>query len=165
MILKDQITQIDPQTGQEVTTFKRYRTRVKTQETFFTTFIGSLQGFYNLTSLTDVKVLTRFCEIAEVNSNTVYLPSGRRKEVCEDLRISSSQLSNSLKNLKDRGLILGSHGVYKLNPVLYWKGSFEARENMLAKGLRFELQIDLSTGEIVEDEDVGVKLTFFEPQK
>ena len=142
-ILQKVVEVVDSSTGEVVTQSKSYSIKVNA-DNFFITYIDSMASFYNLKSAVDMKVLARFCEKAEFNTGKVLLPSPVRNELCEFLKISSQQLTNSISNLKEIGLVTGERGYYQISPQVYWKGTSEARRNILANGgvsmnLTFEL--------------------------
>lgn len=103
----------------------------KVQENFFFTFIDFVSGFFQLKSRVSKDVIVKFCMISEFNSNKVYLPTNRRKAVCEELNITSQQLSNAIHELKKLGLLTGEKGTYQINPIVHWKGSLQARQDLI----------------------------------
>ena len=48
----------------------------------FCKFIG---GFFDLTSVLDMKLLIKFCQIADFNTGVVLLPAGLRKDLMLEL--------------------------------------------------------------------------------
>ena len=114
------------------------------KERFYMVFPFEDTKFYELRSAVDIKVLLKMCEMSEYDTGAVLLPSGLRESLCNFLNISSQQLTNSLHTLKSKKFISGSRGSFKINPLYFWKGTSEARRNILANGgvsmnLTFEL--------------------------
>jgi hypothetical protein len=78
---------------------------------------------YNIKGVNDFKVLVEFATIMHFLTNEVELPSKKREELCERLKISTAQLSRSIKNLKKLGLLVGDGGKFKLIELVFWKGN------------------------------------------
>lgn len=104
------------------------------EEAFFQTYIKGLSSFYKLTSAIDLKLIVKFCEIAEFNTGIVKLIPADRKDICEELGITTPSLSRSMKSLKDKGLIKETGGRIVINPVIYWKGDKKERAKLLKEG-------------------------------
>ena len=117
--------------GTSTTTSKSFNIKVKSSEDFYFTFLSYLKPALKIKSLRDIHVLTKMCLSMEFNSNKVMLPSSKRKEICGELNIQNTHLSNSIANLKKLGLMWGEGGVYELCPYVVWKGHTDARENLL----------------------------------
>jgi hypothetical protein len=131
--LKHEQTVVDPETGEITTTSKTFSVRVN-QDEFYMTYIENMAGFFNLKSVVEMKVLTKFCIMAEYNTGRVLLPSGERNRLVEFLGISSQQLSNAIKHLKVNGLLEGDKGTYFINPMVFWKGRNDTRNEFLKTG-------------------------------
>lgn len=131
--LKHEQTHVDQETGEIYTTSKTFSVKVN-QDEFYMTYIENMAGFFNLKSLVEIKVLTKFCIMAEYNIGRVLLPSGERTKLIEFLGISSQQLSNAIKHLKDNGLLEGDKGTYFINPLVFWKGRNDTRNELLKSG-------------------------------
>jgi len=131
--LKHEQTIVDPETGEITTSSKTYNVKVNYDE-FYMVYIENMAGFFNLKSAVEMKVLTKFCMIADFNTGRVLLPSGLRTELLQFLSISSQQLTNAIKHLKENGLLEGEKGTYHINPLVFWKGSNEARRELLKSG-------------------------------
>ena len=144
MKLKNQIDQkvVDTTTGEviEVTTQKIYSIKVNSDK-FFMTFIEMIAPVYKLKSLSDLKLMIKFCEIAEYNTGKVNISSSLRKEICQQLEMSTNSFSISLKSLKDKRLITGDKGTYIINPEIYWKGTIDVRSSMM-KNLKISFDIE-----------------------
>lgn len=132
---------VDEDTGQLIisTTEKVHKIKV-TEDNFFMMYISYLQPIYNLEHLADIKLLVKFCEIAEFNTGRVTLSIGRRAEICEELCLSSSNFSKYIKRLKDKNIITGDRGEYLINPSIFWKGDKASRAAMLKDGLKVTLE-------------------------
>lgn len=128
-------TRKNPDTGQieEVEDFKVMAVKMKAEDEFYMVFIKYTAKFYGLKYADDIKVLAKMCEWGEFDRGVVYLTAGRRKEIRETLNIHNSNISNSLKRLKEQGFISGDDGEFLINPVIFWKGSKANRMEMMRK--------------------------------
>ncbi len=130
--LKHESTTLDRETGEIITTNKTYS--VKTDpENFYMTYIESLASFFQIKSLLDIKLIIRFCTLAEYNSGRVLITSSLRRELLEGMNIDKYQLSKSIKKLKELNLLTGDHGTYYLNPDIFWKGTNSMRRELIKK--------------------------------
>lgn len=87
---------------------------------------------YNLKSMVAYHVLYWMCaQMSE--TNIVSIPPSIRQQMCNDLGISTNQVTNALRILKDLNLITGEKGRYEVNPQAFWKGSLESRAERLAR--------------------------------
>lgn len=159
--LKNETTVVDTETGEVITTSKTFA--IKTQhDEFYMSYINNMVGFFNLKSIVDIKLITKMCMIAEYNTGRVLITREVRNEIKELLRISSQQMTNSLNSLKNIGLIKGSYGTYFLNPMVYWKGTNDSRNNFIRQDGGMRVVIDFSyKNEIIYDEDTNMKITFY----
>ena len=134
---------VDPSTGElvEVTTEKTYNIKVPGDK-FYMTFIESIAPLYKLKSLTDLKLLIKFCELAEFDTGKVVISPALRKDICKELLISTNSFSISIKSLTEKGLIEGDRGSYKINPLLHWKGSQSTREKLI-RSVDFTFKINM----------------------
>lgn len=151
-------------TGEVVTTNKRFKIKVE-QDSFYMTYIESISGIFKLTSAVDIKILIKLCTLATFDTGDVQLSPHIRLEILKSVGLSTQQLTNSLNNLKKKHLITGIRGDYKLNPLVFWKGSNETRNNML-KG-DGKLKLELEFGYKIEkeiDNDTNLQITMFEQQ-
>lgn len=129
----------DTSTGEVITIEKTYSTKVNADK-FYMIFIEHMSSLFGIKSAADRKVLDSLCKLAEFNTGKVLITSGRRREICEDLEIASQTFSNSLNSLRRLGLITGKDGDYELNPLVFWKGTTDAR-NRLIKEQKLEITI------------------------
>ena len=85
--------------------------------------------------------------MAEYNSGEVNISSAKRKKVCEQLKITTTQFSNHLKTLNKLGLITGTKGLYYINPEIFWKGENSVRtEYLKSKSLKVTLNFEKEDG-------------------
>jgi hypothetical protein len=132
--------------GEVVTIKKSISVTTKTTDEFFMIFVKYLSGFFELTSAVDIKVLIKFCQCADFNTGQVLLPAGKRKELCDELNLKSTHLSNSITRLKAKGLVIGEQGTYELNPIVAWKGDMKTREQLIKqKNMRLDFRIDFNS--------------------
>lgn len=102
-----------------------------TTEEFFQVYCRLIASVYELKYADDIKILIKFCEIAEFNTGKVLIPAAERKVICEQLKMQTSNMSKSLKRLKDKDLITGEKGSYLINPAIFWKGEQKIRAQIL----------------------------------
>lgn len=130
------------QTTGEVTEDKKSVTvTTGTGDKFFMTFIENMSSFYNITCITDVKVLAKLCTMVGYNTYEVLLPKAKRKEIMDELGINTQTMSNSINRLKGTGLLNGADGSYEINPEVFWKGSTKERDKLLkTKGIEITIK-------------------------
>lgn len=120
-IVHEQTTEVvDSYTGEIVKeSVSKTFTIKKDVEPFFLTYSRYMSVLYNLTSLSAVKILWKFLEQPQYNKEDVFITPQRKKEILEELGISSSIYTKSLVMLTEAGIISGSRGTYKINPELH----------------------------------------------
>lgn len=122
---------IDKQTGEIMQTTQRKTYTTKSPvEKFYMVFFEHIAPVYDL-SRSYQNLLTWLCSNAEFNTGKVLLPTGVRKQCCDDLGISNNTLSNYLKKLKDKKLIEGEGGEFIINPSIFWKGDTKSRAELM----------------------------------
>lgn len=134
----------DTSTGETKEIVKSIIVKTGSQEEFFMMFVKALSSVYKLKSITDFRVLAKLCQLATYNSGLVSIPPVTRKIICEELGISTNNLTNSLNSLKKLGIITGGGGVFELNPVIAWKGDLRTREKVLKK-MRVDFRIEFNS--------------------
>lgn len=132
------------ETGETFLVKKSISIQAKTTDDFFMIFIKSLSGFFKIKSAVDIKVLIKFCQIADFNTGQILLPTGTRKDICSELDIQNQHLSNSIARLKTMGLVTGEQGKFELNPLLSWKGEMKEREKLLKKKKNMQLDFRIN---------------------
>lgn len=142
--LKHEQTHTDTETGEVITTSKTFNIKVN-QDEFYMVYIENMAGFFNLKSVVEMKVLTKFCMMADFNTGRVLLPSGLRLDLLKFLDISSQQLTNAIRHLKENELLEGDKGTYYINPVIFWKGSNDVRNTLLKTG-KLTLNVEFGNG-------------------
>jgi predicted transcriptional regulator len=95
---------------------------------FFTSLVKFLASFYDLTVSLDKELIACLCNLADESGSVVVNPIQRKKLLVE-LEVKNSHLSNSIKRLRDKGLISGEQGKYQLSSILIWKGLEDALTN------------------------------------
>lgn len=137
---------INSDSGETTTIKKSITVQSKSTDEFFMLFVKYLSGFFELKSAIDIKVLIKFCQLADFNTGKVLLPAGSRKELCIELKMKSPHLSNSITNLKKLGLVAGEQGTYELNPMIAWKGDMKTREQLIKeKNLHLDFRINFNS--------------------
>lgn len=111
---------------------------------FYMTFIENLSSLYNISCITDVKVLSKMCSMAEYNTYRMLMPKAVRKEIMDELDINTQTMSNSLSRLKAINMISGEDGMYEINPTVFWKGSTKERDRLLkTKGIEIKIKFKI----------------------
>jgi hypothetical protein len=111
-------------------------------ESFYMTFIGYMSPLFNLHSDVARSILDWMCMRAEYNSGVVDLSASKRQKMCQDLSITSNQVTNNLRKLKELGLITGDKGEFTINPEIFWKGDTKTRQQVLeGKSLKVSFEI------------------------
>ena len=124
---------------------------------FFMTFIENMSSFYNISCITDVKVLAKLCTMVGYNTYEVLLPKGRRKDIMDELSINTQTMSNSINRLKGIGMLSGADGSYEINPKVFWKGNTKERDKLLkTKGI--EITIKFKAGKEDDEETNPMKV-------
>lgn len=134
---------VDVTTGEvvKVDTQKTFTEKVS-PESFYMTFIGYMSPLFNLHSDVARSILDWMCMRAEYNSGVVDLSASKRQKMCQDLSITSNQVTNNLKKLKELGLITGEKGEFTINPEIFWKGDTKTRQQVLeGKSLKVSFEI------------------------
>ena len=135
--------QVDAQTG-EILSFESQKvfSEPVDSEHFYMVFFDNFYPVSKLTSKGARDLLDWMCANAEFNTGIVKFPTPTRKQVCELLQINSAQCSKYLKILLDANLITGETGLYKVNPLIFWKGDQKIRkESLKNKDLRITYEI------------------------
>lgn len=134
---------VDITTGEvvKVDTQKTFTEKVS-PESFYMTFIGYMSPLFNLHSDVARSILDWMCMRAEYNSGVVDLSASKRQKMCQDLSITSNQVTNNLRKLKELGLITGEKGEFTINPEIFWKGDTKTRQQVLeGKSLKVSFEI------------------------
>lgn len=134
---------VDVTTGEvvKVDTQKTFTEKVS-PESFYMTFIGYMSPLFNLHSDVARSILDWMCMKAEYNSGVVDLSASKRQKMCQDLSITSNQVTNNLRKLKELGLITGEKGEFTINPEIFWKGDTKTRQQVLeGKSLKVSFEI------------------------
>lgn len=134
---------VDVTTGElvKVDTQKTFTEKIS-PDNFYMTFIGYMSPLFNLHSDVARSILDWMCMRAEYNSGVVDLSTSKRQKMCSDLSITSNQVTNNLKKLKELGLITGEKGEFTINPEIFWKGDTKTRQQVLeGKALKVSFEI------------------------
>lgn len=138
---------VDKKTG-EVLTVHKDVTVPATGDNFFLVFLQNLGSLYKLKNAKEIHVLAKLCSMTVMNTGTVSLTTGRRKEISDELNMTQQNLSNILGKLKKNGLISGNDGEFTINPELMWKGSTLARQKwMNGQGMSMMIQFKTAINE------------------
>lgn len=141
------ISKVDKETGEitETEITKLVKINMGKQEEFYMTYCHYLSSLYELTYADDIKLMVKLCEWGQYDKGTVQLTSSRRAEISETMGIHNTNISKSLKRLKEKKLIGGDKGEYQINPAIFWKGDRAVRKELLKKdGLSVIFNFQLS---------------------
>ena len=89
-------------------------------------------------------MLDWMCERAQYNTGIVDLSTSKRQQMCQDLSITSNQITNNLKKLKDLHLIEGDKGTFTINAEIFWKGDLSARREEILKDKNLQVSFELT---------------------
>lgn len=134
---------VDVTTGElvKVDTQKTFTEKIS-PDNFYMTFIGYMSPLFHLHSDVARSILDWMCMRAEYNSGVVDLSTSKRQKMCSDLSITSNQVTNNLKKLKELGLITGEKGEFTINPEIFWKGDTKTRQQVLeGKSLKVSFEL------------------------
>lgn len=140
--LKQEITTVNETTGEITTVSKIYSTKVE-QDSFYMCFIEYLKPWYNLTGKAQ-KILAHLCSNAAFDTGVISLAKADRADICEMFNLQPSNLSAILTSLKKENLITGEGGRYTINPLVFWKGKLETRNQLLKEG-KLSITINLAS--------------------
>lgn len=134
-VLSRERTHVDRVTGAVTTetTEKLVVKQVESSGNFFFTFIDFMAPLMNIKQGKDRHVLDEICQMAEINTGLVRLVKEDRAAMCDRLDMKASNLSRSIKNLLDAGVIEGSSSYFFIKPELFWKGSAQKRFEVMQK--------------------------------
>lgn len=118
---------------EEVEHKKVHKIKIKAEDEFYMVYIKYMAPYYELKYAGDIKILSKLCEWAEFEKGIVYLTAGRRHEIMETLGIHNSNISKSLDRLIKAKHISGTRGEFTINPTIFWKGSKNARMELMQK--------------------------------
>lgn len=125
--------------GEAVTTQKTYAIKADS-ESFFMVFLDNMSGLLKIKNATDHRVILVLNSLAEFNTGRVLLTPEIRKKVVGELILDDQTFSNSLKRLKEAGLLDGGRGIYTINPLVFWRGTSDDRKKLLReKGMEIRL--------------------------
>lgn len=137
-------TVTNKETGESFEEEKTVTVRTEGGDKFYMTFIENLSSLYNIGCVTDVKVLSKMCSMAEYNTYRMLMPKAVRKEIMDELGINTQTMSNALSRLKSVNMISGEDGMYEINPTIFWKGSTKERDRLLkTKGIEIKIKFKI----------------------
>lgn len=145
--LKNETTTVNESTGEVLTTHKEFFIRVN-QDEFVMLYIKSISTIFKIPQGKEQNTFILLASMAEYNTGEVNISSAKRKQICEQLDITTTQFSNHLKTLNGLGLISGTKGLYHINPDIFWKGENSVRTEYLKnKSLKVTLNFKQEDGE------------------
>lgn len=124
----------------------------ESEEHFYMVFLKCVGWMYNLKGGTTLQVLCKLLEFAEYGTGEISLSTGKRQEIMDQLNITKSTLTQSIKQLVASGALKSKtkivkdengvpivkdgeiqkapiRGEYMVNPSMFWKGSLKKRKN------------------------------------
>ena len=139
--IQKEIVDINTDELVKVDTQKTFTEKVNSEK-FYMTFLDYIAPLYKLRSEVARRILDWMCENAGFNTGTVILSTSERQQMCKDLDLTSNQVTNNLKKLKDLNLITGEKGTFTLNPEIFWKGDAQTRKQVLeGKSLKISYEL------------------------
>lgn len=138
---------VDQETGElrKYTSKKVVVERIPGPGAFFITFIDFMAPLLNISQGKDRQVLDEICALAEVNTGWVRLVPEDRDRICIKLGMQRANLSRSVRNLLNVGVIEGSTTYFRIRPELFWKGTTEKRAELLKeRGISVEVSFVLN---------------------
>lgn len=111
---------LDKDTG-EICTIEvtKHQTITVDSDSFYMTFIDYTAPLFNLKSTVAKSVLAYLCNRAEFNTGVISLSAQDRTDICEELKIHKSSLSQALAELVHKRLISGTRGKYTINGQIF----------------------------------------------
>lgn len=148
------VSKVDKETGEitqtEVT--KLVKINIGKQEEFYMTYCSYLSSIYQLTYADDIKLMVKLCEWGQWDKGTVQLTASRRVEIKKELGMHNTNISKSIKRLKEKKLIDGDKGEFQINPAIFWKGDRAVRKEILNKsGLNVIFNFQIGNNDINKD--------------
>jgi hypothetical protein len=123
---------VDHTTGETLRSERVYTARYKS-EPFVSMSLPASELLHSLTSMKDMRVLLALAELAEFNTNAIFLIASRRQQVMARASVSTAQLSVALRRLREAGILSGSKGEAIIHPGVLWKGNSAVRREKLAE--------------------------------
>lgn len=108
---------------------KTYSTKVKTEE-FYATYLNHVQFLYSLNN-TEKNIMIYCCNKAQYNTGEVDITPKDRLKMMALFDVKKAALSNNIKSLMSKNLLVGEKGSYVINPNLFWKGTFDKRTDLI----------------------------------
>ncbi|GAC1371005.1 MAG: hypothetical protein NVS3B25_19070 [Hymenobacter sp.] len=118
--------------GNRITTENEFFVKAKTMP-FISIPLPVSAALHTLTSAKDFRVLLALAELAEFNTNAVFLVARRRQEIMALAAVSSAQLSTCLKRLRASQVVSGPKGEAVIHPSIMWKGDSATKKERLAQ--------------------------------
>lgn len=137
--------EIDFQSG-EINSETQERIIVKkvAQSEFVRVYVSDLMNVLNFADLTitDVKVLGCVWEIARFDTGEVILVKPKKESIAETVGCTLGAVEKAIQRLHRAQLILregeGRHGIYRINPKYFWKGSEESRQKSMKLTIKYQ---------------------------
>lgn len=89
-----------------------------TDEDFYYQYITIIAPIFQLQHSADINLLAKLCTWADCEGR-VTLSTAKRRVLCEELKVSTTNLSKYIKRLKDRETITGEKGDYTVSEKIY----------------------------------------------
>lgn len=133
---------VDQETGELIneTVSKTFFVNTKS-EPFFLTYVKGLSIIYGIKSAAALRLLYKILELSEFNKTEIQISAPKKKEILIELDISEPCFTKSMKILNDKGLVVGSRGLYRINEDIFWKGDAKTRKALLdAKATKISIE-------------------------
>lgn len=106
---------VDTNTGEVNTIIKSFSVKKKKVEKFFFVFTKNIMKFYDIERAIDFKILFFLSSHIEFSTKQIKFSRKEKLEFMETVNIKTQCFSNSIKRLKDLGIISGERGDYLIN--------------------------------------------------
>lgn len=133
---------VDQETGELIneTVSKTFFVNTKSAP-FFLTYVKGLSIIYGIKSAGALRLLYKILELSEFNKTEIQISAPKKKEILTELDISEPCFTKSMKILNDKGLVVGSRGLYRINEDIFWKGDAKTRKALLdAKATKISIE-------------------------
>ena len=129
MRLKNE-SHVTDEDGKVHVTTKTYSTKIKS-EAFFATYLKHVQVLYSLNN-TEKNIMIYLCEKARHDTGEVDITARDRERMMMFFDVKTSAISNNIKSLKTKGILIGAKGSFIINPEVFWRGTFDKRQELLS---------------------------------
>lgn len=152
-----EVQYLDRETGELITstTEKTYSYKLKDNDEFAMTYYKFiLKVMSNIKSEKTFVLFFHIMNLANYNTGEVVISSPIRKKICKEMDIKNSNFTKYINELKQHKVIVGSRGLYLINPEIFWKGDRNIR-NQAVKNKLFYVKFGFCDNPNGESEDAS----------